>query len=214
MDRGADPAALGRVERGDPLDPCVDVPIAEPALRERWARRSPASVRPPCRYSVSSSVMRIPASRAAATSASPISFGFGVRRAVGLVVEVVELADARDAGQRHLGERRSREPVVAVRLESFGGPVHQVTPRPERAAVRLRPRSQCAMERVAVRVREAGDREAGETDRVRRPARRRRRPHRTARRPPRSRRTVASGRRSARARTSSLVTSRLVRRTR
>ena len=90
----------------------------------------------------------------------------GVRRAVRLVVEVVELADARDAGQRHLGERGPRQPVVAVRLQPFGGPVHQLAPRPERASIGLRTRAQGAMERVAVGVGEAGDREAGQPDRA------------------------------------------------
>ena len=81
-------------------------------------------------------------------------------------MDVVELADTGDASQRHLGERRSREPVIVVGLEPFGGPVHLVTPRPERAATGLGPSAQGAMERVAVRVGEAGQRQAGETDRV------------------------------------------------
>ena len=79
----------------------------------RRSRRPQAAVE----VEVSSSVMRSPASAAAASSASPIAFGSGVGRAVGLVVDVVELADDRDAGHRHLGEGGPGQAVVAVGVE-------------------------------------------------------------------------------------------------
>ena len=82
---------------------------------------------------MSSRVIRRPASAAAATSAAPIAFGSAYGVPSGLVVHVVELADARDAGQHHLAEHRPREPVVRVGVERAGQPVHLVAPRPERA---------------------------------------------------------------------------------
>ena len=82
------------------------------------------------------------------------------------MVEVVELTDAGDPGECHLGERGPGEAVVRVGLEPFGGPIHQLTPRPERAAIGLGARPQRSMEGVAVRVGEAGNGEAGEASGV------------------------------------------------
>ena len=59
-------------------------------------------------------MIRIPASRAAAISASPISFGSAYGRPPGRVVQVVELADGRDPGERHLGERRPGQRASSV----------------------------------------------------------------------------------------------------
>ena len=165
MDGGTDPPGVGGAERGDALDPRTDAAVTEPALRDPWLGVP----------GVGETAVQV--ERVEQGDADP-GFGggghqrlahlvrVGVRRAVRLVVEVVELADARHAGQRHLGERGSRQPVVAVRLQAFGGPIHQLAPRPERAPVGLRARAQGAMERVAVRVGEAGDREAGEPGRA------------------------------------------------
>ena len=101
---------------------------------------------------MSSSVIRMPASRAAATRASPIAFGVGVRNAVGRVVQVVELADRRDPRQRHLPVRRSGEPEVVLGVERGGDVVHLPPPGPERTAVSMGPAAQRPVERVAMGV--------------------------------------------------------------
>ena len=62
---------------------------------------------------VSSSVIRMPASAAAATSACAHRVRVGVRRAARRVVQIVELADGRDPGQRHLGVTARASAVVA-----------------------------------------------------------------------------------------------------
>ena len=57
-------------------------------------------------------------------------------------MEVVELADRRDPGERHLGEGRPRQREVRVGIEAVGHRVHLLAPGPERAAPGLRsPRS-------------------------------------------------------------------------
>ena len=118
----------------DPIDPCVDVPIAESPLGERGVGVAGVG-------ETAVEVERVEQRDADARLTGRLDecvahrVAVRIRRPVGLVMEVVELADAGDARHRHLGERRSRQPVVGVGLEPFGGPVHQVTPRPERAAV-------------------------------------------------------------------------------
>ena len=59
----------------------------------------------------------------------------GVGNAARPVVEIVELADDRVAGDHHFGERRGRQGLERVRLEGGGELVHPLAPRPERAAV-------------------------------------------------------------------------------
>ena len=150
----------------------------------------------------------MPASAAAAISARPIAFGSSYGLAAAAVVEVVELADRRDAGQRHLGEGRAREREVAVRIEPLGERVHLLAPGPERAAAVLGAPAQGALEGVRVGVGEPGQREPVEPPcagrRRRRAARHRRDPavldldHHAGLAPRR--------RRARRARTSSVVT--------
>ena len=94
--------------------------------------------------------------------------GVRVGRSVGAVMEVVELTDARDAGQCHLGEGGTGESVVAVGLEPLRRPVHHVAPRPETAALGLGTRPQRPVERMAVGVRETGNRQPGQAMSVRR----------------------------------------------
>ena len=66
---------------------------------------------------MSSSAIRIPASRAAATSGVAHRVGVVVRRAVGLVVQVVELPDRGDPGGGHLAVRRPGQREVGVGVE-------------------------------------------------------------------------------------------------
>ena len=63
--------------------------------------------------------------------------GVVVRRAVGLVVQVVELADRGDAGVAHLGVGVARQREVGVRGEVGGHGVHLLAPGPERAPLLL-----------------------------------------------------------------------------
>ena len=68
------------------------------------------------------------------SSASPIAFGSAYGAPPGAVVEVVELADGGDPGQRHLGERRPGQAEVAVRVERRRPRSYICSPpRPERA---------------------------------------------------------------------------------
>ena len=92
----------------------------------------------------------MPASAAAARSASPIAFGSAYGAAARPVVQVVELAHAGHAGQRHLRERRPRQREVGVRVEPRGDGVHPLAPGPERAAAAVGAPPQRAVEGVAV----------------------------------------------------------------
>ena len=165
MDRRADPLGVPRPERGHPFGPRLCVAVGKPALHP--GRRGVAVALEPA-VQVRRVEQGDPDARIAGGGEQrrPHLVRIRVRRAVGLVVEVVELADTGDPGQRHLGERRAGEPVVAVRLEAASRGVHLLPPRPERASAGLRSSAKGAMERVAVHVGEAGDRETGQPDRV------------------------------------------------
>src|SRR5687767_1394422 len=79
-------------------------------------------------------------------------------RSVLAVMDVMELADRRVSGERHLDERIMRERVDALGVETLGELVHHVAPRPERARVEIRALRTCAerpLECVRVRRREA-----------------------------------------------------------
>ena len=63
--------------------------------------------------------------------------GVGVGRAVGTVVEVVELADRRDARPHHLAVDRPGQAMIALGVEPLGHPVHDRAPGPERPLIGL-----------------------------------------------------------------------------
>ena len=86
----------------------------------------------------------MPASAAASTSASAHGVRVGVAAAAGRVVQVVELADAGDAGERHLGVDGGGQRAVAVRVE-----------RARRRAYIPRARSRTCRRRAWVRPRRA-----------------------------------------------------------
>ena len=78
-----------------------------------------------------------------------------VRRAVGLVVDVVELADGAVAGGGHLGVDAAGHLAHRVRVERLGQPVHLLAPAPEvvvRPLAALADAPQVALERVRVHV--------------------------------------------------------------
>ena len=72
----------------------------------------------------------------------------------------MELAHAGVPGSHHLGEGRSCQAVVGVRVEAVGQPVHLGPPRPE--VLTLPGSSQPAVEDVGVRVGESGNSDAAE----------------------------------------------------
>ena len=113
----------------------------------------PFSSRPPCRYSVSSRVSRMPASRAAVITASAITV-------VGIAVQVVELAHRRVPGQQQFGIERGGERVVALGIEPGRGRVHLLAPGPEVAALGMGTAAQCTVEGVGVAVGDAGEGES------------------------------------------------------
>ena len=86
----------------------------------------------------------------------------GVRRPVGLVVQVVELPHAGDPGRDHLAVGRPGQREVGVRVEPLRHGVHLLAPGPERPPLALGPPPQRPVERVAVGVGEPGEGEAGE----------------------------------------------------
>ena len=84
----------------------------------------------------------------------------GVRAAIGLMVEVVEFTDGRDAASTHLGVHALRQREVAIGGELGCARVHLVAPRPEAAAFGLGSGSQRPMERVRVAVGHPRNRQA------------------------------------------------------
>ena len=80
------------------------------------SRQRPPS-KPPVQYSTGSSVRPMPASRGGFDQRQRHLGGIGVGLAVGLVVQVVELADLRVAGLEHLDVDLRRDRVDVVRIE-------------------------------------------------------------------------------------------------
>ena len=118
---------------------------------------------------VSSSVIRMPACFAASIRAMPHRVRVVVRRAVRLMVQVVELAHAGDAAGGHLAVGGQGQFEVGVGIEPPGDGVHLLAPGPERPTFPLGPPAQGAVERVAVTVREPRNRQAWQPFRRRRP---------------------------------------------
>ena len=86
--------------------------------------------------------------------------GVVVRRAVGLVVEVVELGDPGEARLEHLHVGVGRDRLEVVRGQALDEAIHLLAPGPERiafAAAALRQPCHGALEGVAVQVGEAGN---------------------------------------------------------
>ena len=154
VDRGTDPRV---VERSHPFRPRIGVTVGEAHLHTlRWAtdtRREIAGVEQadPDPHLVGRSQQRL-----------AHLVGVVVRRPVGLVVQVVELADRADAGRAHLGVGVAGELEVRLRRELRGHGVHLLAPGPERSPLGLRPPAQCPVERVRVTVGEARDGEAAD----------------------------------------------------
>ena len=104
----------------------------------------------------------MPASAAACDHRRAHRVGIGVRRAARPVVDVVELADQRDAGQRHLGERRARQRQVVCRGPGPRPSAYICSRQVQNEPVAgLGAAAQRALERVRVRVGQARQREAG-----------------------------------------------------
>ena len=136
VDRRSNPVRVANREPAYPVGPRARSPITESSLgSDRFA----ISVSP----EASIEIQRVEQCDADADVVSRGKksqthlVGVGVLAAAKLVVQVVELANAAHTGQRHLGEHRSGQPTVGVRLKPFGGAVHQVTPRPEGPAAGL-----------------------------------------------------------------------------
>lgn len=113
---------------------------------------------------MSSRVSRMPSVGGGRDQRLAHGVGVVVGAAVGLVVEVVELPDGGDPGQRHLGVHGAGQRVVAVRGEGGGEAVHGLAPGPEGAGADLDGGAQRAVEGVRVGVGEAGQGEAGQPD--------------------------------------------------
>jgi hypothetical protein len=92
-----------------------------------------------------------------------------VRPPVRGMVQVVELADRREAGLQHLGEGEGRDGLDGVGVEAVEEAVHDLAPGPEavgRGAAALGQARHAALEAVAVQVGQAGHRRAGKARRI------------------------------------------------
>ncbi len=101
--------------------------------------------------------------------------GLLVRRPVGAVVDVVELADRRVAGAPARVEALLGDGAHAARVERLGGRVHRLAPRPEvvlgrRGGAHLDAAAQMALEGVRVAVDEARHEQPAAAGARRRPA--------------------------------------------
>jgi hypothetical protein len=99
--------------------------------KRRWRSDSGLPSKPPTMYSTGSSVRRMPVSRAASISACDIAVGIVVGPAVGLVVQVVELAHAGVAGFQHLDVELRGDVAQRLGSDAAGEAVHQFAPGPE-----------------------------------------------------------------------------------
>ena len=144
----------GRGEVLDPLGPAADVAVAEAKLRP-GQRLVPGGVEPAGQ--VAGVQQRQPDAGVRGGLAQRLRHRVlvGVPDAARRVVQVVELADRGDAGQGHLGVRRTGEREVGVRVEPGGDRVHRVAPGPEGPAAAMGPATQRPVEGVAVGVGEA-----------------------------------------------------------
>ena len=168
VDRGAEPGAraelavLPGAQRGHPLGPAVPVAVAEPQLRPGQRHRRAAGVQPAGQVAGVQQGDPYPGLAGGLQQRLAHLVRVGVPAAAGAVVQVVELAHAGDAGQRHLGVDRAGQGQVGVRVQPRGGRVHLLPPGPERAPARLRAAAQRPVERVRVAVGEAGQGQPGQ----------------------------------------------------
>ncbi len=162
MNGGGDPLSVGRPQASDPIHPGVGGRIAEPALDTGRSVVTPGAE---AAVEIQGVEERDADAGLGSGGEQRLTHGvrIAIRRAIQLVVEVVELADTGDPGQCHFGERGPGKAVIAVRFEPLRSAIHQITPRPEAAAVSLGARTQCPVEGVAVRVRETWNGEAHES---------------------------------------------------
>lgn len=138
VDRGADELPVSRVEALDPIDPRFGRGVAIAALRA-LGRHIPVGGETAVK--IEGVKQRDPDAGVGGRGEHGLTHGVGVvvPTAVGLVMHVVKLTHHGDAGQRHLGVGGPGEPVVAVRIEPLGRPVHHLAPRPERTVSGLGP---------------------------------------------------------------------------
>src|SRR5262249_17388006 len=139
-----DAGVRGRLQLGDPGRPGIDRTVAEAALDAVEA----TSIH--CGAQVYRVQQGDPDAGLLGGGEPAVAHlvGVRVRDTVRSVVQVVELADRGDAGQRHLGEDRPGQGVVTVRVESAGYRVHVLTPGPEGASAAVGPPTQGPVERV------------------------------------------------------------------
>jgi hypothetical protein len=160
MDRGADPcvASDARTKRVGSFSPSRDRPIAKSSLLVPDRPGLPPVI------DTAAEITRVQQRDAKASvrcggeNGLAHCVGVGVERAIRLVVEVVELANAGHPGQHHLGERRSRQPMVRVGGQGASKSIHLVAPRPERTDSLMGTPPQRPVKRMAVGIREAGNR--------------------------------------------------------
>ena len=133
------------------LDVVVHRSVAEPDLiRSQWV--VPVGIETP--VEIQRVEERDPDSDLICCGDQPLGHdvGFGIRRPVDIVMEVVELTHGGVPGLQHLGEHSPCEVVIGVRGELQGCRVHQIPPGPERSAEGVGPAAQRPMEGVTVSV--------------------------------------------------------------
>ncbi len=86
--------------------------------------------------------------------------GIGERHACFVLVQVVKLADAREARLQHLRERERRDRLELLGIDPRDEPVHQLAPGPEavfRGPAALRQARDGALKGVTVQIGQSGD---------------------------------------------------------
>ena len=134
VDRRADLRSCAVGQTVDARGPRIDVAVAEPLLRGVERGITGHAARQVARVEQGDANAGRRGRRRAAPG--PSRWRSRVRHAAAIVVEIVELADAREAGQHHLGERRRGQTHGTSRGRADRRARTSVAPRPERTASR------------------------------------------------------------------------------
>ena len=146
-------------------------PLDTSVAKRRWSGRSCGCVKPARSYSTGSSVRPMPVGRGGVGQRAAHGQRVGVGAALGVVVQVVELADLRIAAAQQLRIQLRRHGAQLCRRDAQRHAVHAVAPGPEvvvLAAAAFGQAGEGALEGVAVRVDQAGQHRAGQHGGLRR----------------------------------------------
>ena len=110
---------------------CAAHTLSAVVAKRRWSGRSRGWPKPARSYSTGNTVRPRPASAAASARAQAQAQGVGIGRAVGIVLQVVEVADLRVAAPQQLHIQLGRNGLQLIGADAQGHAVHAVAPGPE-----------------------------------------------------------------------------------